>query len=125
MFFFLFLSNNWSIVEVFQSKLEDGLSKIQERKDGNKSKLKGATPRGNIKRDSRISRPDAMIHFPFVDACGTVDDILTPSDESFPKYLSMGEPAQRRLATRIFEELKSGGAGLSVSDIPLAIKVAS
>ena len=81
-------------------------------------------PKVPIKNSNdRYSRPDAVAHYPFADGSASVTTVLDQGGNPITNFLIAGQPAKRRLAARIFEDYKSGKAGMRLKDVPNALKV--
>ena len=71
----------------------------------------------------RVSRPDALMRFPFQDDSGQMADILSGNgSKRAPDFCTMVEHARKRLAIAIFGQFSVSKHRMNVADIPDAIK---
>lgn len=65
---------------------------------------------------AQIPRPDALSRFPFVDDGDTESFLL--HQPPGPSFLELGIPLRKRMASRVFQECRTGSVGMKVSDVP-------
>ena len=75
-------------------------------------------------KDFRLSRLDAMVHFPFADESGTIGDILRqePEYQESP-LLTMGKPGRKRFILKVFNEMRLDQVGIRLYNLPEALLV--
>ena len=63
-----------------------------------------------------------MVHFPFADHEGAVQDLFDETNSS-SRFYRMGSPARKKLIEKAFDEMCISRSKMRVVDIPEALKV--
>lgn len=116
---FLISASNNELDELFQIS-----SQILENYERKKNSGPSKSNKGELKR--RISRSDAMTHYPFADEEGNVKLALT-YNEIHPNLISMrilkmGKPSRLRLIQKTFNEMKYDRKGIKLQELPEALQ---